>query len=168
MPSPNAAELPNLAEVLSPVLQGVPVEQQPLLIAIAERMAAQRYREWAKDAAMQRHYAELLACADREEQIASRVEGLYPQAAAMQRAIRANNPNLEETNRTLFAGRPLAQQFTIQAQGERLGAATWRAFARHEQNDARRAAFLACAELEEDSARALDAILDGKRQRKTI
>ncbi len=155
----NAAELPNIGEVLIPGLQRVPREQQPLLIALAERLAAQPYRDWAKEVAMEPHRSALLACADREEEIAGRVESLYPEAAATQRAILAEHPDLEEINRTLFAGRPLVQQFTIQANGECLGAATWRAFAKPDQNAPRRSTFLACAELEEASARVLELIL---------
>jgi hypothetical protein len=159
MSSSEAADLPNVAEVLLPLLQRIPRERQPLLIAIAERLAAERYRGWAMDASMEPHRTSLLACADREEQIAGRVEGLFPDAAATQRAILAENPDLEGINRGLFAGRPLAQQFTMQAQGERLGAATWRAFARHEQEESRRAVYLTCAELEEASAVVLEGIL---------
>jgi hypothetical protein len=159
----DAIELPDVGEVLAPVLQRVAPDQQPLLIALAERLAAQRYRQWATDVAAEPQAAELRACADREEQIASRIEAGYPDAAAIQRAILAGNPDLEEINRSLFAGRPLVQQFTIQARGERLGAATWRAFARQEENAARRAVLLACAELEESSAVVLENILAGAR-----
>lgn len=155
------SELPNVAEILGRVLQRVPPAEQPLLIAIAERRAAERYRGWAHDPANVAHGSRLLACADREEEIARRVEGLYPEAAATQRRLIAENPDLEEINRSLFAGRPLAQQFTIQAEGERLGAATWRAFAEGAENPDARRTFLACATLEEESARVLESILTG-------
>jgi hypothetical protein len=149
-------ELPNVAELLGQVLQRVPREQQPLLIAIAERLAAERYRGWA-DASAQS--AGFLACAAREEEIARRVEGLYPDAALIQRDILAANPDLEDINRSIFAGRALVLQLTIQAQGERLGAATWRAFAEHADDPKARATFLDCALLEEASA----AFLEGLR-----
>ena len=61
-------------------------------------------------------------------------------------------------NRTLFADRPLADQFTIQAGGERVGASTWRAFAEHAAAPAREV-YLACAELEERSAEVLESLL---------
>ncbi len=163
MSSTDAADLPNVAQLLGPLLQRVPGEQQPLLLAIAERMAARRYRDWAQDAANQPHRAQLLACAEREEAIAARIEALFPEAAATQRALLAKNPDFEAINRTTFAGRPRAQQFTIQAQGERLGAATWRAFASREPDASRRAVLLGCAELEEDSALVLERILGAER-----
>lgn len=150
-------ELPSIGEVLAPVLGRLPRPEQPLLIALAERLAATRYRGWAAEPVYASHRAALLACAAREEDIAARVEGLYPDAATKQDAILRTNPDLEDVNRTLFAGRPLPQQLAIQAQGERLGAATWRSFARHDES--RKAVFLACAELEEASADVLEAIL---------
>jgi NAD(P)-dependent dehydrogenase (short-subunit alcohol dehydrogenase family) len=151
------AALPNVAEVLASILQRVPAERQPLLIAIAERLAAERYRGWA--AAVADRKADLLACAAREEDIAGRIEALYPDPAASQRELLAANPELEEVNRALFAGRPLPQQFTIQAQGERLGAATWRALAQRAETTAARETFLACAQLEEQSAVVLEGLL---------
>jgi hypothetical protein len=155
MPSPNDPVMPNIGEALAPLLHQVPIEQQPLLIAFAERLAATRYREWAHtvEAGLRDR---LLVCADREEDIAARIEGLYPKAAEEQRALLAAHPEIHDINRRLFAGRPLAQQFAIQAHGERLGAATWRSFARHDRDARRQAIFLACAELEEQSAVVLE------------
>lgn len=149
-------ELPNLAQVLGQLLQRLPVDKQPLLIALAERMAAQRYRQWAEQVGADAWRPQLLACAAREDEIAARVESLYPDAEAEQRSLLAGNPDLVEANRQIFAGRPLAQQFAIQAQGERLGAATWRAFARKTADEHHRDVFTACATLEEDSAVVLE------------
>ena len=42
--------IPNLAEIFRPALERVALEQRPLLIALAERLAADRYREWANAA----------------------------------------------------------------------------------------------------------------------
>jgi len=159
MPSGAPNGLPNIGEALAAVLARIPRERQPLLIALAERLAAVRYRGWADAVGDDRRRAELLACADREEDIARRIEGLYPDAEAAQREMIAQNPDLEDINRSLFADRPLAQQFALQAGGERLGAATWRSFAKHTENAAARATFLACAELEEASAAVLEAFL---------
>jgi hypothetical protein len=161
MSADTASKQPNVAEVISGFLRGVPRDRQPLLIALAERLAAERYRAWAAAADGSRQ-SELLACAEREEQIARRVEGLYPDGAAQQRALIAEYPVLLTVNDTLFAGRPVAEQFAIQAQGERLGAATWRSFANHAPDAETRATFLACAELEEASARVLESHL-GRR-----
>jgi hypothetical protein len=154
-----ADEQPSLGQIIGRVLRRVPVPEQPLLIAIAERMAADRYRAWADEPTLAEHRATLLACAAREEDIAARVEGLYPGAAELQRAILERHPDLVETNRRLFAGEPLRRQLAIQAEGERLGAATWRAFAAAHPDPAAAAVLAACAPLEEESAVVLEAIL---------
>jgi hypothetical protein len=152
-------ELPSVGQAIAGVLQRIPRDEQPLLIALAERLAAARYRSWAAEPVYEPRRSALLACAAREEDIATRVEALYPDAAKTQDGILRANPDLEEVNRTLFAGRPLPQQLAIQAQGERLGAATWRSFARHDKDQSHTAVFLACAELEEASAVVLEQIL---------
>jgi hypothetical protein len=158
----DAERLPKVAEVLAPILGRVQRQRQPLLIAIAERMAAERYRGWADAAELQLHRSGLLACATREEEIAERIEALHPDAASIQGELLAENPELEGINRDLFAGRPLRAQLTLQAEGERLGAATWRAFAA-EASEPARGSLLACALLEEESALVLEAILDLER-----
>ena len=155
----NEAELPNVAAILGAVLQRVAIRERPLLIALAERLAAERYRGWAGQVADPERASGLIACADREEQIARRVEALYPGADSLQQGLLSANPDLQEINRSLFAGRPLAQQFTIQAGAERLGAATWRSFAQQVERDEMRRVFLDCARLEEESASYLEALL---------
>jgi hypothetical protein len=153
------AELPSVGEAIAPLLAAIPRAEQPVVIAYAERLAAERYRSWAAGPEGASQRAALLACAAREEEIARRVEALYAGAAEQQRLFLAAHPELLEVNRSLFDGRPFAEQLTIQARGERLGAATWRSFARHASSDLARKELLACAELEEASAAVLEAIL---------
>jgi hypothetical protein len=152
-------DLPDVGAVLAPLLQRVPAERQPLLIALAERMAAVRYRTWAADPTLVPHRSALLACALREEDIAARVEALRADSAAIEQELQGDG-HLEEVDRRVFAGLPLRAQLTVQMRGERLGAATWRAFAREAPEPARRV-FLACADLEEASAAVLETILAG-------
>ena len=152
------SELPDIGGVIGPLLARIPGDRQPLLVAIAERLAAERYRRWAAMPDLADEHETLLACALREEQIAANVEALYRDVDALTREILAKLPELEAVNRGLFADRPLRDQLTIQARGERLGAATWRAFAA-EASDAALAAFEACAPLEEQSAAVLEKIL---------
>jgi hypothetical protein len=155
---PTTAPLPNIAELLAPYLAAVPREQWPLLIASAERMAAGRYREWAAASSSAPARSSLLACADREEDIALRVEALFPDSATTQATFLAEHPEIAELNQTLFSGRPIAGQYAIQAQGERVGAATWRSFAGQTEGTARQT-FLDCAALEEASALVLETLL---------
>ena len=154
-----AAELPDIAAVLLPILERVPPSERPLLIALAERMAAVRYRGWAEQVTDPAQRTGLRACADREEEIARRVEELTPEAGSLERRIMAANPDLEDINRSLFAARRLDEQLALQAAGERLGAATWRSFARSASGAEVRETFLACAGLEEESAAYLESIL---------
>jgi hypothetical protein len=157
-----ASHLPDIGQILGSILQRVPPAEHPLLIALAERLAAERYRGWAAAALDGTQRADLLACAEREEEIARRVEALFPDAGARQQDILARHPDLLDVNRTLFADRPLADQWAIQATGEHLGAATWRALAA----GTARETFLACAELEERSAAVLEALLAGSATRR--
>jgi len=159
MSRPPSDDLPDIGAVLAPLLARVPVERQPLLIALAERLAARRYRAWAREPTLAAHADRLRACAEREEDIACRVEALAPDAAAFQDGLRTEHPELETIDRTLFADRPLREQLTIQARGERLGAATWRAFARRATDARQRDTFTTCAELEEASAVVLEELV---------
>jgi hypothetical protein len=148
--------VPTLAEALRDFLQRVPVEQQQLLIALSERMAAERYRGWAVLAPA--HRAALLACAEREDEVARRVEALHHGAAATQAEISARNPDLAQLTRSFFAPYSLAKQLRLQAEAERLGAATWRSLAKRQSDAAVRDVFLGCALLEEESAVVLEAM----------
>ncbi len=60
-------QLPSVGELIAPIIGNVPEEQRPLLVALAEKIAAGRYRDWAEQASGSDRHA-LLACADREEQ----------------------------------------------------------------------------------------------------
>ena len=153
-------EIPDVAAILGPLLARVSPAEQPLLLAVAERMAAERYRRWADEVDDPGVRAGLIACAAREDEIADRVESVFPDPAAVQQRLAAAFPDLPAINRDIFAGRPLAEQFAIQAAGERLGAATWRAFAAARPDAAGREAFLACAPLEEASAVFLEKLRD--------
>jgi len=153
------AKLPDIAEALRGFLDLVPKDQQPLLIALAERLAAERYRQWAAEVTEPLQKSGLMACADREEEIARRIEGLYPHADAIQADIIARNLNLRELGRSLFGPRSLRDQFALQAQGERLGAATWRSMARKAESADTSNVLLGCALLEEESAAFLESLL---------
>ena len=82
-----------------------------------------------------------------------------PDAAAVQADLLAKHTDLEQAYRDLFSGHPIEDRYAIQADGERLGAATWRAFARDADRDEERVVFLGCAELEEASAAVLEALI---------
>ena len=151
--------LPSIAELITPLLLRVAATERPLLVAYAERLAAARYRSWAERVASPQQRTSLLACAAREEEIATRVEALLPNAGERQRALLEAHPELLEINRSIFADRPLEQQFKIQAQGERAGAGLWRRLAEAAPDGHARNTYEECARLEEASAELLEALL---------
>ena len=151
--------LPNIAEILAGVLRNIDPKLQPLLLAKLERLAAQRYRTWANDHPDPAVKEGLLACADREEEIASRVESLEPNASAIQARLLSDHPELLDLNRTLFEGRPLKVQFAMQADGERAGAAAWRAYAAGASDPSVRELLQSCSAMEQANADFLQALL---------
>lgn len=72
----NAVDIPNFGELLAEHLGGVPAEAYPYLLSQLERTAAERYRQWAQE--VPEHAPGILACAAREDDIADRVEALFP------------------------------------------------------------------------------------------
>ena len=152
-------EIPNIVEILRQALQKVEPRLQPLLLAALERLAAQRYRSWANEYSDSVVKEGLLACAEREEEIATRVESLAPDAAAIQQKLLSEHPELLELNRTLFAGRTFAEQFTMQAQGEQAGAAAWRAYAAATADASAQELLQSCSPLEEANAVFLQDVL---------
>lgn len=151
-------EIPNIVEILRAALQKVDPRIQPLMLAKLERLAAQRYRAWAAECEDSVREG-LLACADREDEIARRVESLTNDAAAIQDRLSSDYPELMELNRTLFAGRPLKVQFAMQADGERAGAAAWNSFAAVTQDLSSQELLRGCSALEQANADFLQTLL---------
>lgn len=154
----NENQIPDIAAILRQALQAIEPASQPVLLAGLERLAAKRYRSWADDHPNPDVKAGLLACAEREEEIARRIESLDPNAVAIQEKLLADHPELLTLNRTLFEGRPLNDQFTMQAQGERAGAAAWRAFAAAVSNPTAQGVMQSCSPLEEANAEFLQSL----------
>lgn len=152
-------ETPDFNLLLGPVVQKLPVACQPAFLAALERGAAERYREWAR--AEPELAAPLLACAEREEEIAKRAEALFPVDEAGRSGIEAALPEARRSYQEVFEGHALPDQWRLQAAAERTGAEAWRAFAAQQDDDAVVQTLLACAGLEEESARQLDALVAG-------
>jgi hypothetical protein len=151
--------IPNVAEILAGVLRNIDPKLQPLLLAKLERLAGQRYRTWAGDYPDQSVKEGLLACADREDEIARRVESLQPNASAIQAKLLSDHPELLDLNRTLFEGRPLKVQLAMQADGERAGAAAWRAYAAGASDPSVQELLRSCSPLEQQNADFLQTLL---------
>lgn len=153
------SDIPNIAEILAGALRNIDPKLQPMLLAKLERLAAARYRTWAGEHADRSAKDGLLACADREDEIAKRVESLEPNASAIQDTLLSEHPELLDLNRTLFEGRPIRVQFAMQADGERAGAAAWRAYAAAASDSSGKELLESCSALEQANADFLQTLL---------
>src|SRR5262249_59204524 len=97
--SPSEPEPSNIALILGQLLQRVSPAERALLIALAERLAADRYRRWACEVGDPARASLLLACAEREEEIARRVQAPHPHAATIPPDIPPRNPAPRDLNR---------------------------------------------------------------------
>ena len=154
---------PDFGALLAPHISSVPEAAVPAFLARLERTAAERYRMWAE--MLPAHAEGLLACAAREDEIADRVEGIYPatareQVAAMDSAIAP----AKETYYEVFAQLTPVEQLTIQANAERQGAAAWRGMIEQESDATTREVLELCARTEEASADYLDDLLQSLQE----
>ncbi|MEQ9450601.1 MAG: hypothetical protein RJQ07_03365 [Pseudomonadales bacterium] len=116
-------EIPNFGELLAEHLSGVPQDAYPYLLSQLERTAAERYRMWAEQ--VPEHRRGLLECAAREDDIADRVEVLFPPSEAHRALVGSIIPAAKETYYAAFEPYTPLEQMTIQANAERQGANAW-------------------------------------------
>ncbi len=154
----NQAVTPNFGELLAPFISAVPEHAVPNFLALLERGAAQRYRDWAKQ--LPAHAAGLTACSAREDEIADIVESLFPIEPSLQDSLHEPLPAARDTYYQVFSGLSLSEQLAIQADAELQGAAAWREMLSEETPDAIRAGLERCSSLEEQSSAYLRSILE--------
>lgn len=147
---------PNFGELLAPFIGRIPADAMPRFLALLERGAAERYRGWARE--LPSEAPVLLECAAREDEIADRVEALYPISPQLAKEIEAPLPEARETYLGVFEKLPILEQLRIQADAERQGAAAWRGIAAGQSDPSVSAELERCSTLEETSAQALEAI----------
>ena len=153
--------VPNFGELLAPFISLVPEEAFPNFLALLERGAAQRYREWAE--LLPQYEEGLNACAASEDKIADIVEGLFPIADSLNEAIAAPLPAAKDAYYQVFAGLPLADQLQIQADAELQGAAAWQGMLTDSTPEEVRQGLDRCSELERASSAYLYSIIDAVR-----
>ena len=148
----------SIVEAFAPLLPHVGREEIPMLIAMIERLAADRYRGWAAGTEDPIERAGLLACALREDEIAEFIESLEVDATARAADLNKRFPDLNARYESVMAGRGRVAQLRIQAEGELGGADYMRQFAAGSQGAiAARFASLACCE--EANSRYLSALI---------
>jgi hypothetical protein len=153
---PVRSTLPDIGAQIAPLLEAVPVEVRPPLVAKLERAAAERYDAWAAACADAVQAEGLRECARRERDIADRVDDLFPLRADQDRRCGEALSGIAETYRAAMAERPESEQYAIQAAAERSGAAFWRAVASAVPDAATREELERCAALEEANATFLE------------
>jgi len=151
-------EIPNFGAVLSPYISQVPAEATPRFLALLERSAAARYREWAT--ALPEHADELLRCAGGEDEIADRIDAAFPIDPSLAEALHAPLPAAVATYYEVFAPYDAWDQLRLQAKAERQGANAWRRISGGVDDPAVLDALAHCSALEEDSADRLDALIE--------
>ena len=149
---------PNIAALLAPVIAQLEGPEWPALLARLEHIAGNRYRAWAQRApALAR---ELLACADREDDISARGAKLFALSDVQRARVDGLVPGVREAYAGLFAGLTLREELALQANAERQGAAAWRAISGQPVlPDPARAAIAELALLEEANATQLERLL---------
>ena len=115
--------IPNFGELLAKHLEPLPAEALPYMLSQLERTAAARYRGWAED--VPEHREGLLACADREDEIADRVEAMFPPSDTHRDLVANVIPAAKATYYEVFAGHTPFEQMQIQEDAERQGANAW-------------------------------------------
>ena len=152
-----AHEIPNFGVLLAPFISQVPAEARPRFLALLERGAADRYREWA--AMLPLYQDELLRCAEREDEIADRIEARFALDRSLVDIVRAPVPGARDTYYGVFAGLDVWDQLRIQAGAERQGAQAWRTIAAGVTDPDVVEELARCSALEEESADRLDRLI---------
>ena len=150
-------QIPNFGQLLSPYIGQVPPSIMPRFLALLERGAADRYREWAT--MLPEHADVLLQCAASEDEIADRVEAVFTLDDALRNELVAPLPGAKQTYYEAFNGMDVWDQLRVQANAERQGAQAWRNISARMTDNRVIAELAACSALEEESADRLDALI---------
>ena len=148
-----------IMKIVAPLMQKIAPENRAIFLAMAERLAGSRYREWTIEVENVDLKKTLIECAEREELIADKIESMYPNASEVIAQISADNPDLNNLQDAVFGDYNLRMQFAIQAQGERRGHARWHLFAEKVTDPKAIKIFNDCADLEMASAIELEKVL---------
>lgn len=150
-------EIPRFGALLAPFISQVPPTTMPRFLALLERGAANRYREWAS--MLPDHAEVLLSCAASEDAIADLIEAAFSLDPSLSEAVAAPLPAALVAYRDAFAGLDVWDQLRVQANAERQGAQAWRTIAKQIDDASVLDALARCSALEEASADRLDELI---------
>lgn len=119
----------SIAGAFEPLLALVSAEEIPMVLAILERVAGARYRTWAGQADDTVERDGLLACAQREDEIADFIESLQADPRSLEASLRERVPDFEERYDAVMAGLSRTEQLRVQAEGEMGGSGYMNQFA---------------------------------------
>lgn len=154
-------EVPQFGALLRSHIQSVPAEAQPAFLAGLERSAAARYRRWAED--VPEHADALLGCADREDEIADIVSGLFPLPDDLREQVDAALPAAVQLYYDVFSPYTPIEQLYLQSEAEIQGSQAWVGLSERlgdHATDHVRAELARCTELELASSRVVKQLLD--------
>ena len=153
-----AAQTLNFGALLTPVLSRVPDPDRPRFLALLERTAADRYRAWAGELP---HEAEVLnGCAQREDEIADRIEARFEIDDASLAELRTLLPEARALYYAAFDGFSIDDQLRMQADAELQGANAWRSIAQRVSDASVIAELVRCSALEEETSRVVTELLE--------
>ncbi len=150
-------QIPNFGQLLAPHIGRVPPDGIPRFLALLERGAAERYREWA--VMLAQHEGVLLRCAAGEDEIADRVEAVFALDESMRETLQATLLAARSAYYGVFDGMDVWDQLRVQANAERQGAQAWRSISATHPDPNVIAELAICSSLEEASADRLDALI---------
>jgi hypothetical protein len=151
--------LPDLLAVLTPLFEQCAPDEQRILLAVLERLAAEHYRKWADSLSDPEQKHDFLTAAALEEHIATVAEGLEPRAEQMARTLWQRFPHMRSLYADAIAPLSHEEQWEVQSIGEHGGAGLWRSFAQAELNPEVRAKLFACAAADEENSQFLIRLL---------
>ena len=149
--------IPRFGELLGPFIARVAPETMPRFLALLERSAADRYRQWAER--LPDHRDGLLRCAAREDEIADRIESAFALDDSLRPQLEAPLDEAIAVYYDVFAPLSIRDQLRVQANAERQGAQAWRNIASRHPDPAVIDELNECSRLEEESADSLDDLL---------
>jgi hypothetical protein len=151
-------DVPRFGALLRAHIAGVPDAARPAFLAGLERSAAARYRAWAVE--LPERADVLLACADREDEIADLVAGLFPIGDDLQTEVDAALPAAIELYYDVFAPFGVLDQLYLQSEAELQGAQAWVGMSAAVDDPGVRDVLARCTQLEQESSVAVKALLE--------
>ncbi len=134
-------------------------EYRPLLLSLIERQAALRLRAWATEVVDTIQRRIILACADQKEEIARRIEALFPNAMAIEKEISDSVPEVRQVSQQMLRPAQLKSRLATQALVDRVCVRAYRELAEREDFEQARQTLISCAVLDAKAAESIEGVV---------